>query len=195
VFEWPKDGKLRVPLRNQAKSVGTLAGSPARLQVAQESERLVIDLPPVAPDPVDSVVVLEIEGEPAVAPLPSLNAKVTASTAAAGSEAQNAVDGTAARRWRAPADAKSAWLEVDLGQPVAIAGFGIDEPDVWPRMKQKYSLEVQTEGAWQQVAAGSTDGHGARGKMAPVVGRKFRLTMQCDKGAPGVAELQLYRPE
>ena len=104
-------------------------------------------------------------------------------------------DGTAGKRWRAPADVKSAWFEVDLGQPIAIAGFGFDEPDVWPRLRQQFKLEVFEGAAWRTITQGKTSGHGAKEPLKPMTAQKFRLTMDCDKGSPGVAELQLYRAE
>ena len=166
-----------------------------KLAVTREAGRLTIAVPATAPDAVDSVVVLEISGEPVVPPLPSAGAKATASAAMPGNEAANALDGTAAKRWRAPADVKSAWLEIDLGKPVAISGFGLDEPDVWPRLKQKFTLEAADGAGWKKIAEGKTDGHGLKRAIAPVMAQKFRLTMDCAEGSPGVAEFQLYRPE
>lgn len=112
-----------------------------------------------------------------------------------GSEPANALDGTGAKRWRAPADVKSAWLEVDLGKPEAIGAFGLDEPDVWPRMNQEFSLEAFEGGAWKKIAGGKTNGLGVKQNITPVTAQKFRVTMECEKGSPGVAEFQLYRAE
>jgi alpha-L-fucosidase len=195
VFDWPKDGQLRVPLQNAVKSAWLLSSPGKKLAVTRESERLIVAVPAAAPDAVDSVVVLEISGEPVVPPLPSVGAKATASAAMPGNEAANALDGTGAKRWRAPADAKSAWLEIDLGKPVAISGFGLDEPDVWPRLKQKFSLEVADGVGWKKIADGKTDGHGLKRAIDLVTAQKFRFTMECAEGSPGIAELQLYRPE
>ncbi len=195
VFDWPKDGKLRVPLKNDAKAAWLLNAPGTKLAVKRETERLVIDVPDTAPDAFDSVVALEVEGEPVVLPLPTVGAKAVASAAMPGNEAANALDGTAGKRWRAPADVKSAWLEVDLGQPIAIAGFGFDEPDVWPRLRQQFKLEVFEGAAWRTITQGKTSGHGAKEPLKPMTAQKFRLTMDCDKGSPGVAEFQLYRAE
>jgi alpha-L-fucosidase len=195
VFDWPVDGKLRVPLKNNARRAMLLVEPRKKLSVARDTERLVINVPAEAPDAIDSVVVLEIDGEPVVPPLPTASATTTASASLPDAAPANALDGTGAKLWRAPADVKFAWLEVDLGQPVAISGFGLDEPDVWPRMKQKFTLEIPAGDSWQKVAEGETDGHGVKENIATVTSRKFRLTMECDKGSPGVAELQLYRPE
>jgi alpha-L-fucosidase len=195
VFDWPKDGQLRVPLQSAAKSAWLLSAPGKKLALTREADRLIVTVPATAPDAVNSVVVLELAGEPVVPPLPTVGAKATASAALAGSEAAHALDGTAAKRWRAPADVKSASLEIDLGRPIAISGFGLDEPDVWPRMRQSYLLEVADGGAWKKIAEGRTDGHGLKRAIPTVTAQKFRLTMECAAGSPGVAELQLYRPE
>jgi alpha-L-fucosidase len=195
VFDWPQHGQLRVPLQSAAKAAWLLSDPGRKLALTREADRLIVTVPATAPDAVNSVVVLELAGEPSVPPLPSNGATATASAVLAGNAAAHALDGTAARRWRAPADVKSAWLEVDLGKPTTISGFGLDEPDVWPRMRQQFLLEAATGSGWQKLAEGRTDGHGLKRAFAPVTARKFRLTMECAAGSPGVAELQLYRPE
>jgi hypothetical protein len=139
--------------------------------------------------------VLELEAEPVVAPLPSVGATATASASLKDNGPENALDGTAGKRWRAPEDVKSAWLEVDLSKPVAISGFGLDEPDVWPRMKQRFTLEALDSADWRRVAEGQTSGHGLTRTIPTATARKFRFIMECDKGSPGIAELQLYAPE
>ena len=195
VFDWPKNGELIVPLKNEASSATLLVTPDEKLLVKRESERLVIKVPATAPDAVDSVVVLEIKGEPWAQPLPTVGAKVTASTSKSGDEPTNVLDGTAQKVWRAPADIKSAWLELELVKPVAIAGFGLDEPDVWPRMNQQFTLEAWVDNHWQKLAEGKTQGHGVKRGIQSVNAQKFRLTIDCAKGSPGVAELQLYRAE
>jgi alpha-L-fucosidase len=194
VFDWPKDGKLRVPLDNEAKSASLLATG-QKLSVTKESGRLMIDIPAKAPDTADSVVVLDIEGDPVTAPLPSADAKASASAFMPGSEPANALDGTGHKRWRAPAEVKSAWLQVDLGKPAVICGYGFDEPDVWPRLKQRYTIEAQQAGQWKKIAEGKTSGHGAKEAITPVMASRFRFTIVNEGGSPGLAEVQLYRPE
>ena len=50
-------------------------------------------------------------------------------------------------------------------------------------------------GEWRKIAAGETKGHGTKKSIAPVNAQKFRVTMECEKGSPGGAELQLYPAE
>jgi len=195
VFKWPQDGKLRVPLKNQAKSAWLLAKPAGKLTVTAESQRLVIDLPAQALDPVNSVVVLQIEGEPEVPALPTAGATVTASASQPNQPVSNVFDGTGAKRWFAPKDVKEATLNIELAEATTISAYGFDEPDVWPRMNQKFTLEAEVDGVWKEIAKASTDGHGKAADIKPVTAKKFRLILSCDKGGPGVAELQLYRPE
>ena len=62
-------------------------------------------------------------------------------------------------------------------------------------MKQAFTLEAQVGGAWKKIAEGKTNGHGIVQSVDPVTAQQFRLTLDCEKGGPGVAEFQLYRPE
>jgi alpha-L-fucosidase len=195
VFDWPKDGALRVPLRSAVKRASLLGRPGAELPLARESERVVVKVPATAPDPVDTVVVLELGAEPLVAPLPSDGKAAAASSAEPDAPAANVLDGTARQVWRAAEGQASGWVEVDLGAPAAIAGFAFDEPDVWPRLKQRFRFEVAEGSGWNAVASGDTVGHGWGQNVAPVTAQRFRLALERDGGAPAVAELQLYGPE
>lgn len=68
VFDWPADNTLVVPgIFNAPKQAYTLAGTGRRpLVVVRDEDALVVQLPSRAPDPIDSVVVLDIAGRPDV---------------------------------------------------------------------------------------------------------------------------------
>lgn len=71
MFDWPK-AELIVPgLRNKVTKAYLLA-DPDRsaLSVTAKDGDVAVKLPAEAPDPVDSVVVLEIDGKPEVTQLP-----------------------------------------------------------------------------------------------------------------------------
>jgi alpha-L-fucosidase len=65
VFNWPKDGKLTVSGLLNDHDKAYLLADPKKgdLKVSRFEDALVITLPPTAPDPVNSVVVLEIKGK------------------------------------------------------------------------------------------------------------------------------------
>jgi alpha-L-fucosidase len=193
VFDWPADGKLPVPLLSGVRSASLLSSPEKPLALSREPGRLVVAVPSAAPDPLASVLVLELDGEPVVRPLPTVGAVATSTQTPA--DTGKVFDGTGAARWRAPADVRDAVLEIALTAPDTLAAVGLDEPDVWPRMKQTYKLEALVGDTWTVLAEGKTDGHGVKKAFAPVITQKLRLSLNCEKGAPGVAELQLYRPE
>ena len=69
LFEWPEDGRLVIPgLKNKIQTAYLLADPDRRaLEVRGGSDGPIVHLPSERPDPINSVVVLEIEGEPMVA--------------------------------------------------------------------------------------------------------------------------------
>jgi hypothetical protein len=74
VFDWPADGTLVLPgLSNEPRRAALITGG-SPLPVARKDDALVIQLPARAPDPVDTVVVLDIEGRPDVHHPPTIAA-------------------------------------------------------------------------------------------------------------------------
>jgi len=62
VFDWPKDGKLTIPgLKNKVTSV-TLLETGHRLKTFRDADGIIISLPTTAPDPVATVIKLEVKG-------------------------------------------------------------------------------------------------------------------------------------
>lgn len=79
VFDWPTDGRLVVPgLFNEPRGAYLLADRTRELTVTRggpELDALTIELPARAPDAIDSVVVLDVEGRPDVARSPVIAAE------------------------------------------------------------------------------------------------------------------------
>jgi alpha-L-fucosidase len=75
VFHWPSGGKLVVPkLDNDVHRAWLLSGGRA-LTVSRSGLDWAVALPQEAPDPIDTVVVLEIEGPPVVIEPPAIEAE------------------------------------------------------------------------------------------------------------------------
>ena len=75
VFDWPEDGKLQVPgLLSQPERAYLLHEPNKDLAVEYFPGSAVITLPKVAPDPVDTVVVLTFQGSPEVINAPLIMA-------------------------------------------------------------------------------------------------------------------------
>ena len=66
VFDWPADGNLVVPLVNEVKKATLLARPGVKLEVEQETTDVVLTVPKTAPDAIDTVIALQIEGEPKI---------------------------------------------------------------------------------------------------------------------------------
>ena len=62
VFDWPRDGKLRVPGLKSAVIGATLLAGGNALTTSAGADGLVIDVPAKAPDPVASVIRVEMSG-------------------------------------------------------------------------------------------------------------------------------------
>ena len=197
VFDWPADQELRVPLRSPVKFASLLGQPGSVLKVRTETDRVVVDVPRSVPDAAATVVALELGAEPVVLPLPTAGSAVraTASSAAADAPASHVLDGTAKALWKAADGQKTGWVEIDLGAPTAIGAFAFDEPDVWPRVKQRFRLEALDGGDWKTIAAGPTVGHGHQANIPPATAQRFRLVVDRDAAAPSIAEWRLYRPE
>lgn len=70
VFDWPTDGKLLVPnLRNQVTKAYLLTTPQRPCPVEQGDEQVTVRVPGQMPNPIDTVVVLQIDGEPDIAPI------------------------------------------------------------------------------------------------------------------------------
>ena len=62
VFDWPKDGKLVIPgLKNKVVSAKLLAGGAIKVKSADGN--LVMEVPATAPDPIASVIKVELKGK------------------------------------------------------------------------------------------------------------------------------------
>ncbi len=74
VFEWPADGKLVVPgIFNRSRQAFLLSDSRrTALNAARLEDALVIGVPAAAPDAIDSVVVLDVDGKPDVSDPPKI---------------------------------------------------------------------------------------------------------------------------
>ncbi|MEI8288217.1 MAG: alpha-L-fucosidase [Verrucomicrobiota bacterium] len=64
VFDWPKDGKLVVPLKNKITGARILGGK--KVKATAEDAGVTIQVPAIAPDKIASVIKLTLSGEPQV---------------------------------------------------------------------------------------------------------------------------------
>jgi len=195
VTDWPGNGKLHVPISSKAISAVLLVNPNKRLPIKSEKERIVIDLPSEAHDPVATVIILKLDEEPATMPLASEGKSILASSEQPDHPATRAADGTGNHIWESGDTTGVSYLEFDMGDPTWIHAVGLDEPDRWPRYKQTIRLEAQMGDGWKEILSASTRGHGLVRKFDPIQTSRVRLYVTRAEGPPGIAEWQLYSPE
>ena len=195
VTDWPENGKLNVPISSKAVSAALLARPNKKLPIKSEQERIVIDLPSEAPDPVATVIILKLDEEPVAMPLASKGKSITASSEQPDHPASNAVDGSGHHIWESADTTEENYLELDLGELTWIHAAGLDEPDRWPRYKQNVRMEAETDNGWTEIFSAKTNGHGLVKKFDPVQAKSVRMYIERAEGPPGIAEWQLYSPE
>ena len=167
VFDWPADGKLLVPgLKNQAQKACLLAGPNRKVAPLERTNKgLTISLPPTAPDPVSSTVVLVIQGAPDVEE-PGLVQAADGSALLSASEAR----------------LHGAGLRYESGQQRDNLGYW-SNPDDWADWEIKITkpgkFEVSAETAAPEPASFEISaGAGKLQAAAPVTGDygNFKLT-------------------
>src|SRR5665647_138721 len=195
VFDWPKDGKISIPVLNKISRAYLLADPKKTLKVEKSKSKNTITLSGNAPDKIASVVVVELNSAPEVLPLPSAGKPATASSEKEGTSAKNLFDGNPKDKWQPIAEDKDKWVEVDLGEETAIGAFSIVEPwHPWDNKGQKIEIQYKSGDKWAVAFAVTTNGTGHTDSFAPVTGRYFRLKIVEAKD-PIINEWILFRAD
>jgi alpha-L-fucosidase len=120
--------------------------------------------------------------------------KATASSTwpQAGYEADKAVDGDESTRWGAAADARSGWLEVDLGKETLIGRAVIKELGF--HRTQQFAIQWKDGDDWKDAAGGTTIAGEKEIKFPPVTARHVRLNILKATEVPTIEEFELYPP-
>lgn len=196
VFEWPKDGKLNVPLGNKITKAYLLADAKNSLKIQSEKNKSIIQLPNYAPDKIASVIALQIEGEPVVQPIPSAGKIIVASSSEDAAKLVTLTDGSPKVGWKAAKGEKTATLEIDLGIPTNIQCLSLVEAwHPWSGLIQKHELQYLHGTEWKTIFTGQTIGIGLTKNFPAVMAQKFRIVLENTKEAPAVNELILFRAE
>jgi len=195
VFEWPKDGKISLPLLNKISRAYSLADPKKTLKIEKWKSKNTITLSGNAPDKIASVIVVELDNAPQVLPLPSAGKPATASSEKEGTSAKNLFDGNPDNKWQPTAADKDKWVEVDLGEEIAISAFSIVEPwHPWDNKGQKIEIQYKSGDKWAVAFAVTTNGTGHTASFKPVTARNFRLKIVEAKD-PTINEFILFRAD
>lgn len=195
VFEWPKDGKISLPVLNKISRAYLLSDPKKTLSVEKSKTKNTIKLVGAAPDKIASVVVVELNSAPEVLPLPTAGKTASASSEKEGTSAKNLLDGNPKNKWQPTVDDKDKWVEVDLGEETAIGAFSIVEPwHPWDNKGQKIELQYKSGEKWSVALAVTTNGTGHTASFEPVRARFFRLKIVEAKD-PTINEWMLFRAD
>ena len=196
VFDWPKDGKLIVPLGNKIKKAYMLADPNSSLKVTAGKGNSSIQLSAYSPDKIAAVIAIQFDGEPIVQSIPSTGKKVTVSSSEEDGKAIAITDGSPGGGWRAAKGQKTATIEVDLEAPIAIQTLALVEPwHPWSGVTQKHELQYLLGTEWKTIFKGQSDGTGLTKNFPAVKAQKFRLLLENERFAPAINELILFRAE
>jgi alpha-L-fucosidase len=105
---------------------------------------------------------------------------------------EQAVDGSEYTRWGAAEEARSGWLEVDLGETTRIGRVVIDE-GTWKRIEQ-FAIEIGQDDNWKTIHSGTTVGGRQSLTLEPVEARRVRLNIIKAIEVPTLLEFQVFGP-
>jgi alpha-L-fucosidase len=196
VFDWPKNGKLDVPIGNKLKRAYLLADPDKSLQISKFKASNQLQLPAYAPDKMSSVIAIEFDGEPIVLPLPTFGKSINVSSIDSLSSSKNLNDGNPTTVWRAKKSENKAVLEIDLGEILSLNAMSLVEPwHPWSGIIQKHELQYWDGNLWKSVVSNSTNGTGSTEQFSSIKAQKLRIILENSKEAPALGEFILFRSE
>jgi len=120
--------------------------------------------------------------------------KITASSqfVEPGYDAARANDGDVKTRWASAYEARTGWLEIDLGEEKCINRVWLSEVE-WQETRE-FIVEVKQGDAWKEVARGTTIGPDKEVAFAPVNARNVRLNILKAAMAININEFEVFGP-
>ncbi|MBM3335700.1 alpha-L-fucosidase, partial [Candidatus Sumerlaeota bacterium] len=203
VLEWP-DGALNLPVI-PAKVVRSRILGGGKAEVRQTATGLAISVPESDRQPIDTVVALELDRSAldlVAVDVPLAVSLTTKAKASASNTYRNmaevgpdkAVDGRGDTRWATDAGTKSAWLEIDLGQPKTFSRAAIKQ--AFPELKRvrKFAIECRQDEQWKTICQGVNLGASFTATFEPVTAQRVRLNITEATDGPTIFEFQLFAP-
>ena len=125
----------------------------------------------------------------------ALNARVTADNHRGSAKeyaATNMVDGNPETYWATSDDVNTATVEIALKQPAVIKYISLQEYIKLGQRVKSFNVEVWKDGAWKQVADGTTIGYKRIMKIEPVETGKIRINITGSKACPVISTVAIY---
>lgn len=196
VYKWPENGTIRLPATNPVKRAWLLGNPGQPLATRATPGGIEITVPENAPDPVASVIAIEIEGEPQplVAPKPvTKGIRPEVSSFWPGREAELdakfITDGDPNTMWAAAEAERSATVTIDLGEEREITEILLSDSPYG--RTQEFNLEAKSADGWRKIATGTTIGSGLRIPAESLRTSAVRLHIRKASDTPTLAEFQV----
>jgi alpha-L-fucosidase len=163
VFKWPASGTILLPASNRVERAWLLADPQTPLALKPGPRGTVISIPGSAPDPVASVIAVEIEGEPQPLKAPgvvSRGIRPEVSSFWPGREdqldARFITDGDPSTMWAAAEKDRQATVTIDLGTEHEIHEIILSDAP-YGRITG-FELQFLSRGEWRTAATGNSIG-------------------------------------
>ncbi|MDP2895300.1 MAG: alpha-L-fucosidase [bacterium] len=197
ILTWPQETILLPPIQKKIVASSTLTGGAVNLK--QTDAGIEISVAASSRQELDTIVVLELDAPAAelkVGILPS-GSVTTGKSAKASNVYQKmkehgpdkALDDDPNTRWATDSGVHSAWLEVDLGEPVTINRAFISE--AYDRVRS-FELQYKQEDVWKTFARNGRIGEGLTMKFESATARVVRLNILEAVEGPTIWEFQLF---
>ncbi|HIG04537.1 MAG TPA: hypothetical protein EYQ08_02245 [Planctomycetes bacterium] len=98
-------------------------------------------------------------------------------------------DGSVETIWAGPEEERSGWVQLTLEEPQVVVGVRLDEGQ-FPRI-QKFSVEVQDDSGWVELASGTTIGSKKELLFAAHLAKVIRIKILEAVDTPVIAEFDL----
>ena len=109
-----------------------------------------------------------------------------------GYDAQNATDEDPLTYWSAAASDTSAYLEIDLGQPVRFNLIALQEPVFMGQRVKQYLVDYYDGAEWQVFSQGTTIGYRKLDLRPAVSAQKVRLHIMDARAYPLLSTFGIY---
>ena len=200
IFEWDGDAFVLPPLERNVRSARLMKGGEAAFQ--QTADALTVTVPESVREPIDTVIVLKLDGSAADISPRAVSASLTAGKTVKTSNVYRnsshytgdmAVDDDDRTRWATDAGTSQAWIEVDLGAPTTFNRVLIDE--ALEKRVQAFTLEYKEGDSWQTLLQGTTIGPIWTRTFEPVTAQYVRLNISEATEGPTIWQFHLYPPK
>lgn len=196
VFQWPDSGTILLPAANRVKRAWLLADPGPALALRQGPRGTVISVPAKAPDPVATVIAVDIEGEPQPLKVPvvmSRGIRPDVSSFWKGREetldAKFITDGDPSTLWAAAEQDRQATVTIQLGGVHEVHEIVLSDAPYG--RTTDYEVELLTGGKWQSIAKGTRIGSSLRVPVEALPATAARLRINGATDTPTLAEFEV----